>query len=113
MKTRKHIVLIMTLLMLCILTNAMMTLTEAASGSCLTLAELQAKYPDGSKWYGTFDGSIQCAGFARLLCYEAYGSEYYLCCSSAVEFPAIALQQYRCDPVPYHASAKCKLFLRL
>lgn len=78
MKTRKHIVLIMTLLMLCVLTNAMTTLTEAASGSYLTLAELQAKYPDGSKWYGTFDGSIQCAGFARLLCYEAYGSEYYL-----------------------------------
>ena len=43
-----------------------------------TIEELKAKYPHNSKWYDTFDGSKECSGFARLLCYEAYDSEYYI-----------------------------------
>lgn len=51
---------------------------SAANNEGLTIVELQEKYPDGSKWYDSFDGSSQCAGFARLLCYEAYGSDYWI-----------------------------------
>lgn len=54
------------------------TLAVPAKAAGLSLAELQAKYPDGSVWNGSFDGSRQCAGFARLMCYEAYGSEFYI-----------------------------------
>lgn len=52
--------------------------TVVATGrTLLSISQLKDKYPDGSKWTASFDGSIQCAGFSRLLCYEAYGSEYY------------------------------------
>lgn len=53
------------------------TVGMTQSGELLSISQLKEKYPAGSKWNGSFDGSIQCAGFARLLCYEAYGSEYY------------------------------------
>lgn len=53
-------------------------LTTPAEVAGLSLAQLQAKYPNGSKWTSSFNGSWQCAGFARLMCYEAYGSEYFV-----------------------------------
>lgn len=43
-----------------------------------TLDSLREKYPDGLEWNGSFDGSIQCAGFARMVCYELYDSEYHI-----------------------------------
>lgn len=78
MKTRKFLSLIMALVMICTIITVMPTTTFAANTGCMTLAELMATYPDKSKWYDTFDGSIECAGFARLMCYKAYGSEYYI-----------------------------------
>lgn len=41
-----------------------------------TLASLRDKYPDGMKWDKSFYGSWQCSGFARMICYEYYDSEY-------------------------------------
>lgn len=65
------------LLALAVMGPAAGTLAVPAKAAGLSLAELQAKYPDGSVWNSSFDGSTQCAGFARLMCYEAYGSEYH------------------------------------
>ncbi len=32
-----------------------------------------SKYPNGSRWTGTFDGSIQCHGFGRMVMYNIFG----------------------------------------
>ena len=53
-------------------------LPMTANAAGLTIEQLMEKYPDGSKWTSSFDGSYECAGFARLLCYEAYGSDYWI-----------------------------------
>ena len=74
MKIRKLLSLVLTIVMLCSCMNAITTTVSASS----SISELQAKYPDGSKWYDSFDGSKQCAGFARMLAFEAYDSEYYI-----------------------------------
>lgn len=43
-----------------------------------TLASLREQYPDSSKWNDSFDGSGQCSGFARMICYKLYDSEFYI-----------------------------------
>ena len=66
------------LLVLAVLGPVAGALAVPAKAAGLSLAQLQAKYAAGTPWNDSFDGSIQCAGFARLMCYEAYGSEYYI-----------------------------------
>ena len=66
------------LLVLAVLGPMAGALAVPAKAAGLSLAQLQAKYVAGTPWNDSFDGSIQCAGFARLMCYEAYGSEYYI-----------------------------------
>lgn len=39
------------------------------------IAEQKAAYPHGSRWTGSFDGGIQCFGFAHMMAYNVFGSK--------------------------------------
>ena len=47
---------------------------EAANGVAQKLAELLALYPDGSSWETSYDGAIQCYGFAGMIVNSVFGS---------------------------------------
>lgn len=74
---KKVIFLILTMIMVLGIVSSNVSVM-ASNYAGITLTELQAKYPHGSVWLETFDGSRQCAGFARLMCYELYGSDYFI-----------------------------------
>lgn len=46
---------------------------QATGGVKDKLDSFMAKYPSGSRWTSTFDGGIQCFGFARLAIYNVFG----------------------------------------
>ena len=55
------------------------TLTDAAStANCSGFEAIKKEFPDGSHWYGCFDDSYQCAGWARKVFYEYHGYEYWV-----------------------------------
>ena len=69
----------LTIMLSVVLVISMFPMTAHAAG--LTIEQLKEKYPHGSTWDESsdgFDGSYECAGFARLMCYEVYGSDYWI-----------------------------------
>jgi len=47
---------------------------EAASGVKAKLDKFMSSYPNGSRWTDSFQGSIQCHGFARFAIYNVFGT---------------------------------------
>lgn len=72
---KKSISLLLVFILLCSIVSAYIVPIQAAG---MTLQQLQTKYPAGSRWTDSFDGSSECAGFARLMCYEVYGGDGYI-----------------------------------
>ncbi len=48
-------------------------LLGTGSGVKTKLEAVLAQYPDGSYWTGSFDGAVQCYGFAGLVVYNVFG----------------------------------------
>lgn len=59
-----------------------MTISEITQRSAPDYAEqfsaLKKEFPQNSKWYSTFDGSSQCAGWARLAFFRIHGYEFWV-----------------------------------
>ena len=47
--------------------------TSAAGGVKTKLDSFMKSYPSGSRWTGSFDGGIQCYGFAKMAIYNVFG----------------------------------------
>ncbi len=47
---------------------------SAADGVKAKLDAFMQSYPNGSRWTGSFDGGIQCYGFAKLVVYNIFGA---------------------------------------